>query len=260
MDRPLYGKNKFFLIFFILFSVLCFGSTDKTPEEYLVGKYNPADYPADFQTIPSKYALQSTMYMQKDALKAFIEMAEAAQMSGFNIFIVSSLRNFYSQKYIWESKFNGQRLVEGKNLKKAYPNEKKRALKILEYSSMPGTSRHHWGTDIDIGYDIKNAGSMLTNEAYEKGKGKKFYNWMLENAERFGFCQPYKDTPQKRNSRYRYGYQEEKWHWSYKPLAKKYLAAYVKNAKKFIPAGFSGSRSVKSFFLDYVENIHKDCQ
>ncbi|NJK84501.1 MAG: M15 family metallopeptidase [Saprospiraceae bacterium] len=46
------------------------------------------------------------------------------------------------------------------------PNPQERALKILKYSSMPGTSRHHWGTDIDL--------NSFSNSYFEQGEGKKY--------------------------------------------------------------------------------------
>ena len=224
----------------------------------LLGKYNPAKDDS-YQIIPPNLTTQTNMYLHRQALDAFTLMADEAKKAGFDIYINSAIRDFSTQKYIWESKFSGQRLVEGKNLKKSIPAEKARALNILEYSSMPGTSRHHWGTDIDLGFG-KNVGQMLTNEAFESGEGLRFYNWLKNNAHHYGFCQPYKEKPEKRNLNLRYGYHEEKWHWSYKPLSEIYLKKYLENAEKFIPSGFEGSRIGADLYLDFVRNIHKDCQ
>lgn len=51
------------------------------------------------------------------------------------------------------------------------------------YSSMPTTSRHHWGTDMDI--------NSVEPEYFESGQGLLEYNWLKANAHKFGFCQPY---------------------------------------------------------------------
>ncbi|MDH4199912.1 MAG: M15 family metallopeptidase [Spirochaetia bacterium] len=244
------------LFFSITFSLL---ANDKIVDLTLSGKYNPSQYPAIFKTVPVAYATQDGMYLHKDALEAFIEMAQNAKKAGFDIFIISAIRDFNSQKYIWESKFNGERLVNGMDLKKKYPDIRTRALKILEYSSMPGTSRHHWGTDIDIGFDLKNSGNMLNNEVYASGKGKEFYSWMLQYASDYGFCQPYKNTPKVRNPGLKHGYQQEKWHWSYQPLSSKYLKIFLKHSENYIPSGFDGSSVAKSMYLDYVQNIDKSC-
>ena len=46
---------------------------------------------------------------------------------------------------------------------------------------------------------------------FESGKGKQEYEWLRDNAYEFGFCQVYSEKGMER----KYGYEEEKWHWSY---------------------------------------------
>ncbi len=48
---------------------------------------------------------------------------------------------------------------------------------------MPGTSRHHWGTEIDL--------NALNNKWFENGKGLKVYQLAYKNAAQYGFHQPY---------------------------------------------------------------------
>lgn len=135
----------------------------------------------------------------------------------------------------------GKKWNEHKNIE---PIE--RAKKILEYSSMPSTSRHHWGTDIDI--------NSLDNSYFTKGKGKKEYEWLVKNANDFGFYQVYTN---KNNGRK--GYNMEKWHWSYLPLANKYLNYYNKNIKYKDIKGFNGSKFAKKLNIikDYVNGVSK---
>ena len=123
---------------------------------------------------------------------------------------------------------------------------------------MPSTSRHHWGTDFDIGFDRK--AISLTNAAFERGKGLKAYKWMLANAPKYGFCQPYKGSPSSRNKSYRLGYQEEKWHWSYMPLSKVYLKKYSQALGQIKPRGFAGDRVGQSLFKNYVFNVAAECR
>ncbi|HMR43740.1 MAG TPA: M15 family metallopeptidase, partial [Saprospiraceae bacterium] len=124
--------------------------TDETFSiEYLMGKFDPERHP-DFVKVDKKYADDDQKLLRKDAYEAFLKMREAALKDGIELKILSATRNFNRQKTIWEAKWNGSRLVENQDLSKTIPNPEKRALKILEYSSMPGTSRHHWGTDIDL--------------------------------------------------------------------------------------------------------------
>lgn len=198
-------------------------------------------------------------YLDERALAAFEKMAAAAQKAGFQLMIVSATRNFTTQKAIWEQKFSGVRKVRGQDLTKTIPNEEQRALEILKYSSMPGTSRHHWGTDLDL-HEAKLAGPALTNETLSKGRGLELYNWLLAHAGDYGFCQPYKGSPTARNGgRFAHGYEEERWHWSYRPLSSEYLKIYTQQAAALMPAGFLGDKASQKFYLDYVKNIDPGC-
>ena len=143
-------------------------------------------------------------YLLAEVHKAFYMMKEAAAKDGVEIDVRSGLRDFQWQKDIWNWKWS---LEERASL-----NDKDRALDILKYSSMPGTSRHHWGTDVDI--------NSLELAYWESEEGVKVYNWLVENGSKFGFFQPFKHSENM-------GYLEEKWHWSYSPLANYYYDAYL---------------------------------
>ncbi len=216
--------------------------------DYLMGKFDPVKHP-DFVKIASQYASNNTMRLRKETYESFKKMYTAAKKDGITLQIISATRPFSHQKRIWEAKWNGVRKVEGKDLSKTEPNLVKRALKILEYSSMPGSSRHHWGTDIDI--------NALTNEYFEKGKGKKEYDWLVENASKFGFCQPYSPKGDARP----YGYFEEKWHWSYLPISLKLTKAYNSQIKNEDITGFKGAETAAEIDIiqKFVLGISQDC-
>jgi len=190
------------------------------------------------------------MYMRKPAYIAFIKMFKAARADGVNLKIVSALRTFYHQQYIWDNKWTGKRLVEGRNLAATEPNLTGRAMIILKYSSMPGTSRHHWGTDVDI--------NSLDEAYFEQGEGKRVYEWLVKNAEKFGFGQTY--TPKDEN-RPR-GYSEEKWHWSYLPMARNFLYQYSKKITYDHLTGFEGSEVAPRLRVipNYVFSIDHKCR
>lgn len=224
----------------------------------LNGKFSP-DKKANFVAIPAKYSPGRKQYLDERALQAFERMAQAARAAGFQITIISATRNFATQKAIWEQKFTGARKVSGKNLASAMPDEEARSLEILKYSSMPGTSRHHWGTDFDL-HEAKLRGETLSNATLSQGRGLQFYNWLVAHGGEYGFCQPYKGNPEERNQgKYAHGYQEERWHWSYRPLAAGYLKVYLQNAGALLPAGFRGDRAAAGLYLDYVKNIDPGC-
>lgn len=233
-------------------------STIEVDLKVLSGKFAPDNMPG-FASIPDKYLSRKPQYLDARALSALEKLSVAARKAGYDIKVVSATRNFTTQKAIWEEKFTGRRAVGGKNLATAIKDEEKRALEILRFSSMPGTSRHHWGTDMDF-HESGISGPALHNSTFKTGRGKEFYDWLVANAGKFGFCQPYNGDPTERGAgKFAHGYQEERWHWSYRPVAAQYLAAYRQNAEILKPNGFAGDKSAAHFYLDYVENIDASC-
>lgn len=217
--------------------------------DYVMGKFDPASHP-DFTLIDAAYADRNGLYMRKDAYQAFLRMHAAAKAAGHSLVIRSAARNFDYQKGIWERKWNGERrLSSGENAAEAYPDAEGRALAILKYSSMPGTSRHHWGTDIDL--------NAFNNDYFEKGEGGELYQWLTAHAAEFGFCQPY--TP-KDNER-PHGYNEEKWHWSYLPVALPLTQLAKGGLRDSMISGFKGAEAAPGIQVvsRYVLGINQDC-
>ena len=215
--------------------------------DYIMGHFNPATHP-DFEVVDIKYADREGLYLRKDTYAAFKEMYNHALADGIRLQIRSATRNFNYQKGIWEDKWTGAKLLEGgENLAETTPDPKERAKKILRYSSMPGTSRHHWGTDLDF--------NSFENSWFEKGEGLDIYNWLKEHGPEHGFCQPYTaERP--------YGYWEERWHWSYMPVSRTLTALAEKELKNEMIKGFMGSES--AVLIDvvkhYVLGINQECK
>lgn len=249
----------------ILFAVLCWGcrfdvpgqnvvsagflpassaASDSFPApsaetDYLLGKFDPATHP-DFTVVGKPYSDKPNMMLRRETFEAFKKMSEAAEKEGIVLKIISGTRNFERQKRIWEEKWT--------RYKKDAPAAKDRALKILEYSSMPGSSRHHWGTDIDL--------NDLNNASFEKGgKYEKVYAWLAAHAREYGFCQPYTAG---RST----GYREEKWHWTYTPLSKILLEQYQANISEAEIQGFTGAEIASEIGIikNYVLGINQECQ
>jgi len=214
--------------------------------DYVMGRFDPAKR-SDFIMIDSQYADKAGMYMRKDAYQAFLAMYRHALNDGIKLQITSATRNFYAQKTIWEAKWTGARLLEGgENLSQTTPDPKERAIKILRYSSMPGSSRHHWGTDVDL--------DNLENHWWAEGEGLHVFHWLQHNASLYGFCQPYSEGRP-------YGYFEERWHWSYMPVSEK-LTEYAKERmKNEMIDGFLGSETAPEIDIvnKYVLGINEDC-
>jgi D-alanyl-D-alanine carboxypeptidase len=216
---------------------------------YIMGQFDPSVHP-DFVEIPTQFADQKGRFIRKEVLEAFEKMFHAAKKEGVHLVIKSATRNFDAQKKIWEDKWFGRKILEdGTNAWKDIHHETQRALKILEYSSMPGTSRHHWGTDIDL--------NAFTNSFFEKGEGLKIYQWLQNNAAKFGFCQTYTSFDQNRKT----GYQPEKWHWSYTPVSVPLTRWAQNNLSDTMISGFAGCETAGQIKIvqNYILGIHSDC-
>ncbi len=217
--------------------------------DYCMGRFEPKSH-SDFKLIPIKYADREGMYLRKDVFEAFEKMFEASKKDGIKLQIRSATRNFNYQKGIWERKWTGATVLsDGTNVAKDLNSPKEKALKILEYSSMPGTSRHHWGTDIDL--------NSFSNSYFEKGEGKLLYDWMLKHAHSYGFCQPYTAKGPSRPN----GYNEEKWHWSYMPIAKLLTTHAKTDLEDRMIEGFKGAKTAVEIGVieKYVLGINEAC-
>lgn len=179
------------------------------------------------------------VYLLKVVYASFQEMYKQALKDGVRLTIISGTRGFSDQKRIWDNKWD----------KHEADNGVRKAKSILEYSAMPGASRHHWGTDFDI--------NSVENTYFKEGKGAIEYNWLSRNAHKYGFCQVYDRQEKTKRS----GYQEEKWHWSYMPVSNYLLNLYNDKVGCEDINGFNGADLVceLSIIDGYVNGISSMC-
>lgn len=218
--------------YLFLLSIVLVAGVGPTPITYtkaeILGDIEPAQM-RSFDRLKAKYTSKESAYLRDEVYDAFKEMWKQARRDGVSLTIISATRNRAYQAGIWNRKWNS---FGGP--------EETRAARILEYSSMPGTSRHHWGTDFDI--------NALNNEYFESGAGQKVYDWMQVHAHEYGFFQPYTRYNNFRDA----GYHEEKWHWSYYPTASKFQRAYNHIVSYDDLEGFNGSEYAQK--LDVINN------
>jgi D-alanyl-D-alanine carboxypeptidase len=221
---------------------------DSITVEYLTGRFDPAK-DRRFVKVRPEHGNGEAMYLRQEAYEAFVRMSDAAKKQGISLKILSATRGFDRQKLIWEEKWNGRRAVDGEFLKGPAKDPAERAQKIMRWSSMPGTSRHHWGTDIDL--------NDMNNSYFTQGQGKKVYEWLVANAPNFGFCQVYSAIGPQRP----HGYQEEKWHWSYLPIAQVLTERYRVMIQDRDIQGFIGAEAASQIraIERYVLGINPDC-
>lgn len=213
-------------------------SNFELPYDELIGKGNPKLFGDHYK-------------LRKDAHLAFIKMKAEALNEGINIQVVSSYRDFNHQNRIWTRKYNKftkQGLTPENAIKK-----------IIEYSTIPGTSRHHWGTDLDIIDGNSNQPKHVLNEEHFHGNGPfcKLKEWMDINANMFGFYLVYTDNANRK------GFKYEPWHYTYKPLSKYYLEDYQKlnlidilKQEKLIGSDYFTQEFMKNYINDNILDIN----
>ncbi|HOY38332.1 MAG: M15 family metallopeptidase [Bacteroidales bacterium] len=199
--------------------------------EFLTGKtFAPSD--SLFSALPPQCSNYGSQYLLCEAADSFNAMYAAAKKDGIVLQVVSAYRSFDIQKKLWENSWaKNRRSFRDDNGLSAY---------ILRYLSMPCTSRHHWGTEVDV--------CSTALSWWQTLYGQKTYRWLENNAAKYGFYQPYGPLGPVRKS----GYQEEKWHWSFAPLASQFIVFYNNSVGYQHITGFSGSNTAA--FHRVIEN------
>lgn len=142
-----------------------------------------------------------------------------AKTAGFELCIASGFRDFDRQSAIWAAKASGERPVLSSDehpLDISALTPKELLFAMLRWSALPGCSRHHWGTEVDV-YDASamDDGYVLQLTIDEsKTVFSAFYQWLdalIEQGESEGFYRPYAVD--------KGGVSPEPWHLSYAPIS-----------------------------------------
>ena len=162
--------------------------------------------------------------VHRDIVKPFLALREKAREQNFDLAIASGFRNFDRQLLIWNDKALGVRPVlddagEPLDIARLEPWELVQA--ILRWSALPGGSRHHWGSDIDV-YDRAAVAAdyqvqLSAQEVADGGPFGAMHCWLDQQIEQLsaeGFFRPY--------DRDRGGVAPERWHLSFAPLARQF--------------------------------------
>jgi LAS superfamily LD-carboxypeptidase LdcB len=162
--------------------------------------------------------------VHREAIAPLLAMRAAARAAGIELAVVSSFRDFERQVAIWNGKYTGVRPLldrDGRPLVHARLSESALIDAILTWSALPGASRHHWGTDVDVidraAVAADYAPQLLQAEFAKSGPFARLDAWLTANMARFGFFRPY--------TRPRDGVQPEPWHLSFASLAEAALGA-----------------------------------
>jgi LAS superfamily LD-carboxypeptidase LdcB len=197
--------------------------------------------------------------MHKDVERDWLTLKARAKSEGIELLVASSFRSFDRQLKIWNDKFLGKRpvydctnnLVDLTDL-----TDWQKVEAILAFSAIPGTSRHHWGTDFDV-YD-GNAITLdyrlqLTPSEYSCDGPFNHLNIWLSQQASTGLFRPYVQSqyPHLKVA-------EEPWHISFTPRAAAYEAEFVQNKEDIlafiVSSDILGNRAIAENFdhiLDY---------
>jgi LAS superfamily LD-carboxypeptidase LdcB len=159
--------------------------------------------------------------VHRDVVEPFVQLQRAARKAGFDLRILSGFRSFHRQLSIWNRKADGELpVLDSRAVPLDITSLSRRELvfAILRWSALPGASRHHWGTELDIfdaaarpeGYEVQ----LVPKEVDPGGMFGPLHDWLDERmraSEAFGFFRPY--------DRDRNGVAPERWHLSCAPVA-----------------------------------------
>lgn len=149
---------------------------------------------------------------------SFLAMRDAAAYDGIDLAARSSFRDFETQLTIWNRKWNGERPMNDRNsqpLDRSTLADSDVVDAILWWSAIPGGSRHHWGSDMDVidaaavpeGYSVQ----LVPAEYSPGGIFSRLTGWLDANMLKFGFFRPYRTD--------RGSVSPEPWHLSYAPVS-----------------------------------------
>jgi LAS superfamily LD-carboxypeptidase LdcB len=155
------------------------------------------------------------------AIAALEQLRHDARAAGFDLRVVSGFRSFMRQAEIWNAKAAGLRPVLDANeqpIDTGTLSERELVFAILRWSALPGASRHHWGSDMDVvdaaaippGYALR----LSVDETRVGGPFAPLHRWLGERiaaGRAHGFFRPYTGAG--------CDVAPEPWHLSFAPLA-----------------------------------------
>lgn len=153
-----------------------------------------------------------------EAASSFLAMCDGARRDGISLQSRSAYRSFATQLKIWNAKWRGERPLHGpggETLNHADLSPDDLLDAILSWSAIPGGSRHHWGSDLDLidmtavpaGYQVQ----LIPSEYAPDGIFSRMSDWLNQHAAEYGFFRPYRTD--------RGGVSPEPWHFSYAPVS-----------------------------------------
>ncbi|MGD2123518.1 MAG: M15 family metallopeptidase [Gemmatimonadota bacterium] len=192
-----------------------------------------------------------------DVVEPFLHLQADAARAGFDLQILSGFRSFQDQLSIWNQKAQGGRPVldsQARPVDIATLTQEELVFAILRWSALPGASRHHWGTDLDVfdaaarpaGYEVE----LVPEEVDPGGMFGPLHDWLdgrMAVGEAFTFFRPY--------DRDRDGVAPERWHLSCGAVADGYQS---KLTREVLEETIENSNmDLKKVVLEHLDEIFR---
>ena len=188
------------------------------------------------------------------------QLVSHAKQDNIDLCIASGFRSFERQQLIWNNKANGLRPInDANNHTVDITNVTNSQLLeyILHWSALPGASRHHWGTDIDV-FAPTMLNEPLQLEPWEYDQGGPMATlgqWLNDNLNAHGFFMPYK--------KYNGGVAREPWHISHIAQSEKLSNSLSLDllqqtiARHDVGLKAEVLASIDTIYTQYITNIEK---
>ncbi len=204
----------------------------------------------DYHTVEWKGECNGQVRIHTDLQAPLNRLIASAKTEGINLAVASGYRSFDRQVQIWNEKCLGKRPVldeQGQPFVVDKMKDEELVPAILRWSALPGASRHHWGTDLDVydaaaippGYQVK-----LETQELEK-YFQRLESWFQVALLPHYFFRPYQTD--------RSGISPEWWHISYLPIATQYeeKLTYLTLREKLERSDFER----KQYVLNHLEEL-----
>lgn len=186
--------------------------------------------------------------------QAFSRLADQALNSGIQLKIASGFRSIERQLAIWNRKSHPDYVfnVNGQEVATRDLSRKQWLKAVMQWSAVPGLSRHHWGTDIDV-FDAnalpKDYSLQLTPTEYSENgifsSLHQFLNHHVDRNPQREFFRPYRSVTN--------GVSPEAWHLSYYPEAQSMMRSFtLSRAYQLVPFEHMYAGELVKEHFDYI--------
>ena len=194
-------------------------------------------------------------FVDKEVLPFFNKLTERLALEGFELRLESGYRPFERQLSIWNRKASGElKLLDASGNPMERPSDEEELMyAILTWSALPGASRHHLGSDLDVvdgkacpeGYEVQ-----LTPAECD-GMFAPFHKKLtdlMDADEAFGFSRVFIPGRGK--------IQPEQWHIAHLPTSRRRLEKFsLKELRRIYERT---DIACKSALLDNLDKLAED--